>query len=142
MSAGGKGAKVSQPSRATDKIGAFAGVSGRTVEKIAKVVAAAEAEPERFGQALADMDRTGQVDGPYKRLQIAQQAAQIRAEPPPLPSRGPYRVIVADPPWPYEKATRTRRTAPCFPTRRCPLRTSARSLSDPSRPTTQSSGYG
>ena len=38
MSEGGKGAKVSQPSRPTDKIGAFAGVSGRTVEKIAKVV--------------------------------------------------------------------------------------------------------
>jgi hypothetical protein len=37
MSDGGKGAKVSQPSRATDKIGAFAGISGRTVEKIAKV---------------------------------------------------------------------------------------------------------
>src|SRR5262249_50340626 len=25
------------------------------------------------------------------------------AEPPPLPGRGLYRVIVADPPWPYEK---------------------------------------
>src|SRR4051794_13303113 len=61
MSAGGKGAKVSQSSRATDKIGAFAGVSGRTVEKIAKVVAAAEAEPERFGRLVADMDRTGRV---------------------------------------------------------------------------------
>jgi hypothetical protein len=44
MSAGGKGAKVSQPLRATDKIGAFAGVSGRTVEKIAAV--ATEAEPD------------------------------------------------------------------------------------------------
>jgi N6-adenosine-specific RNA methylase IME4 len=30
------------------------------------------------------------------------QAGAIRAEPPPLPDRGPYRVIVADPPWPYE----------------------------------------
>src|SRR5262249_41805566 len=28
---------------------------------------------------------------------------QIRAEPPPLPGRGPYRVIVCDIPWPYEK---------------------------------------
>jgi hypothetical protein len=42
MSEGGKGAKVSQPSRATDKIGSFAGISGRTVEKIAQVVEAAE----------------------------------------------------------------------------------------------------
>jgi N6-adenosine-specific RNA methylase IME4 len=30
------------------------------------------------------------------------QAAAIRKEPPPLPGRGPYRVIVVDPPWPYE----------------------------------------
>jgi N6-adenosine-specific RNA methylase IME4 len=49
-----------------------------------------------------DMDRTGRVDGPFKRLKVMRQSAQIRAEPPPYPSRGPYRVIVADPPWPYE----------------------------------------
>src|SRR5262245_14167988 len=85
-----------------DKIGAFAGVSGRTVEKIAAVVDAAKAEPERFGKLLDDMDRTGQVNGVFKRLRIAQQAAQIRAEPPPLPGRGPYRVLTADPPWPFE----------------------------------------
>src|SRR5712691_6623791 len=34
--------------RTTDKIGAFAGVSGRTVEKIGKVVDAAERQPEKF----------------------------------------------------------------------------------------------
>jgi hypothetical protein len=39
MSEGGKGAKVSQPSRATDKIGAFAGVSGRTVAPVGASVA-------------------------------------------------------------------------------------------------------
>ena len=38
------------PGKTRDKVGAFAGVSGRTVEKIAKVVEAAEAEPEKFGQ--------------------------------------------------------------------------------------------
>jgi N6-adenosine-specific RNA methylase IME4 len=30
-------------------------------------------------------------------------STRIRAEPPPLPGNGPYRVIVIDPPWPYEK---------------------------------------
>jgi N6-adenosine-specific RNA methylase IME4 len=49
------------------------------------------------------MDRTDRADGPFKRLKVARQAEAIRKEPPPLPSRGPYRVIVADPPWPYEK---------------------------------------
>jgi hypothetical protein len=35
----------------------------------------------------------------FKRLRIAQQAALIRAEPAPLPGRGPYRVLTADPSW-------------------------------------------
>jgi hypothetical protein len=54
------------------------------------------------------MDRTGRANGVYKRLRVIPQAEQFRAEPPPLPS-GTYQVVVADPPWPYEK--RTRRTA-------------------------------
>jgi N6-adenosine-specific RNA methylase IME4 len=51
------------------------------------------------------MDSTGRVNGPYKQLTVIKQAEQIRAETPPLPGRGPYRVIVADPPWPYERDT-------------------------------------
>ena len=105
MSQGGKVGKLSLPSetgKTTDKIGAFAGVSGRTVEKIAQVVAAAEAEPEKYQHLVEDMDRTGLVNGPYKRLKVAMQAEKLRAEPPPFPGNGPYRVITADPPWPYE----------------------------------------
>jgi hypothetical protein len=99
----GRVGKVSLPdtSRTRDKIGAFAGVSGRTVEKIAAIVAAAEAEPERFGKLAADMDRTGRVNGPLRRLKVARQAEAIRKEPSPLPGNGPYRVIVIDPPWPW-----------------------------------------
>jgi N6-adenosine-specific RNA methylase IME4 len=48
------------------------------------------------------MDKSGRVNGPFKRLKVMRQAELIRAEPPPLPGNGPYRVIVADPPWPYE----------------------------------------
>jgi ParB/RepB/Spo0J family partition protein len=102
MSAGGKGAKVSQPLRTTDKIGAFAGVSGRTIEKIAAVVAAAEAEPEKYSKLVAAMDRTGRVNGVFKRLKVLKQAEVIRAEPPPLPGNGPYRVFTIDPPWKNE----------------------------------------
>jgi len=36
-----------------DKIGAFAGVSGRTVQKIAAVLEAAEREPERYTPLVA-----------------------------------------------------------------------------------------
>ena len=56
------------PQKTRDKIGTFAGKSGRTVEKIAAVVAAAEAEPEKFAPLVDDMDRIGRVDGPYRRL--------------------------------------------------------------------------
>ena len=92
----------SEKGQTRDKAARYVGVSGRTLEKAEAIVKAAEAEPERFTKLLDDMDRTGRVDGPYKRLKIARQAQAIRAEPPPLPSRGPYRVIVADPPWPYD----------------------------------------
>jgi N6-adenosine-specific RNA methylase IME4 len=101
MREGGKGVKVSQPSRATDKIGAFAGVSGRTIEKIAAVVDAAEADPEKYGKLKEYMDESGRVDGVFRKLKILKQAETIRNEPPPLPNRGPYRVIVVDAPWPY-----------------------------------------
>jgi N6-adenosine-specific RNA methylase IME4 len=86
-----------------DKLAAFTGIKRSTMAKAEAVVDAAEAEPERFSKLLADMDRTGQVNGVFKRLNVIRQAARIRAEPPPLPGRGPYRVIAADPPWPYEK---------------------------------------
>jgi ParB/RepB/Spo0J family partition protein len=103
MSEGGKVGKISTPSgRARDKVAAVIGVSGRTMEKRKAIVEAARAEPEKFGKLLDDMNRTGRADGPAKRLKVMTQAAAIRAESPPLPQRGPYRVIVADPPWPYE----------------------------------------
>jgi N6-adenosine-specific RNA methylase IME4 len=83
-----------------DKTAARLGISGRTYERAKAIVEAAEAEPERFGKLLDDMDRTGRVNGVYRRLKIAKQAERIRAEPPPLPGNGPYRVIVVDVPWP------------------------------------------
>jgi N6-adenosine-specific RNA methylase IME4 len=77
--------------------------NGETYRQAKAVCAAAQADPETFAKPLADMNRTGRVHGPYKRVRVFQQAAEIRREPPPLPGQGPYHVIVADPPWPYEK---------------------------------------
>jgi N6-adenosine-specific RNA methylase IME4 len=90
--------------RAADKAAKATGMARRTLEKAETIVDAAEADPGRCGKFKEDMDRTGRVSGPYKRLRNAQKAEWIRAEPPPLPGKGPYRVIVADPPWPYELA--------------------------------------
>jgi N6-adenosine-specific RNA methylase IME4 len=92
----------SEGGEARHKIAKAAGMSAPSIARARAVRDAAKAEPEKFGKLQADMDRTGRVDGPFKRLKVMRQVAAIRAEPPPLPGRGPYRVIVADPPWPYE----------------------------------------
>jgi N6-adenosine-specific RNA methylase IME4 len=104
MSVGGKGGEIPHPSRgrAADKVAVFVGKDRRTVEKAEAVVAAAEANPAKFGELVEQMDRTGKVNGPYRRLQVAVQAEQIRVEPPPLPGNGPYRVATCDVPWPSE----------------------------------------
>lgn len=102
---GGKGSgnlPEASKGRAADKAAAATGMARRTLEKAEAIVDAAEAEPEKYGKLLADMDRTGRANGVYRRLKIAQQAELIRAEPPPLPGRGPYRVGVIDLPWVYE----------------------------------------
>lgn len=88
--------------KSRDKIAKTAGMSAPTIQKARAIRDAAKEDPEKFGKLKESMDRTGRVNGVYKRLKVFKQAAEIRKEPPPLPGRGPYRVIVADPPWPYE----------------------------------------
>lgn len=87
--------------RVLERIAGYTGFGRRTLEKADAVVSAAEAEPDRFGKLVADMNRTGRVDGVWRRLSNMQQAERIRAEPPPLPA-GPFRVISIDPPWAFE----------------------------------------
>jgi N6-adenosine-specific RNA methylase IME4 len=88
---------------ATETVAKLFGEGRKTMEKRLAICDAAEAEPEKYGKLRDDMDRTGRVNGVFRRLKIAGQAEQILAEPPPLPGRAPYRVIVADPPWPYDR---------------------------------------
>jgi N6-adenosine-specific RNA methylase IME4 len=104
---GKKGGQVAPPfkGRAADKAAKATGMARRTLEKAEAIVDAAEAEPEKYGKLLADMDRSGRANGTYRRLKIMRQAEQIRAEPPPLPGNGPYRNAVCDLPWPYEQRT-------------------------------------
>jgi N6-adenosine-specific RNA methylase IME4 len=89
--------------RAADVAANVTGKARRTLDKAQKVVEAAEADPKKFGKLKSDMDRTGKVDGPFKRLQILQQTQALRDAPPPLPMRGPYVAGVVDFPWPAEK---------------------------------------
>ena len=60
----GKISTGSDAGKTRDKIGAFAGVSGRSVEMIAAVVDAAERDPERFGHLVEEMDQSGMSPGP------------------------------------------------------------------------------
>jgi N6-adenosine-specific RNA methylase IME4 len=77
-------------------------ISGRTFEKAKAVVEAARGDPDKFGKLQERMDDSGRVNGVFKQLKNMRQAELIRAEPPPLPGNGPYRVAVVDFPWPYE----------------------------------------
>jgi N6-adenosine-specific RNA methylase IME4 len=99
----GRGAKASISEQGSgDRAAAFTGKSRRTVEKAEKVVDAARENPERFGKLKDDMDRTGRVHGPFKRLERMRQGDEIRKAPPPLPMKGPYGGLVIDFPWPNE----------------------------------------
>jgi N6-adenosine-specific RNA methylase IME4 len=88
--------------RAADKVAGFVGRDRKTISKAEAVVEAAEAEPEKYGKLVEAMDRTGRVNGPFKRLQVLKQSEALRASPPPMPMRGPYLDLVIDFPWPHE----------------------------------------
>lgn len=94
--------KGAESGRAADRVAGLVGKDRRTIEKAERVVEAAERDPEKYGKLKEDMDRTGRVDAPYRRLKVMEQAAEIRSAPPPLPMRGPYRAGIIDPPWPAE----------------------------------------
>jgi N6-adenosine-specific RNA methylase IME4 len=101
---GRKAAKAEAKGRAADHAARYVGKDRKTIVKAEEIVDAAEKNPTLFGKLKSDMDRTGRVDGPHKRLQVMRQAAEIRKEPPPLPGKGPYRGGIIDPPWPSEPA--------------------------------------
>ena len=114
--------KAGQPSdnfskgRAADKASAFTGYSRFTLDKAEAVVAAAEAEPERFGKLVEQMDKTGKVDAAHKMLKVARARDDYQARREQggrvsdlvaLAASG-YRAacIVADPPWRFEPWSR------------------------------------
>jgi N6-adenosine-specific RNA methylase IME4 len=73
-----------------------AGVGSVTAQKALTVQAEA---PEKFAAVCAGQLELNQA---YRTVQRERAVANIQAEPAPLPS-GPFHVIVADPPWAYEK---------------------------------------
>jgi hypothetical protein len=74
--------------------------SGRLAVDAALQVSKLEPRRQREVLARADLSRAGNVRAIVKQIERAEVAEKIAAEPPPLPA-GPFRVIVADPPWAY-----------------------------------------
>ena len=93
------------PGQTRDKIGAFAGMSGRTIEKIMAVCVAAQRDSKRFGPLVTEMDRTNRVDAPYRKLR-QKEDEQRRLSVKPL--EGKYRTLVIDVPWQYPGEHRAR----------------------------------
>ena len=56
-----------------DKVAAALDVGARTYEKAKAVVAAAEADPEQFGDLPGQMDATGKIDPAYQELRARQE---------------------------------------------------------------------
>jgi N6-adenosine-specific RNA methylase IME4 len=84
--------------RVRDKIAGFAGISGRTLEKIQTIIEVAERQPRRFGPLIAEMDRYGRIDAAYRKLRRMIDEEQRLAV---KPLKGKFRTIVIDPPWAY-----------------------------------------
>jgi N6-adenosine-specific RNA methylase IME4 len=107
--------------KARDIVAKYTGKGRTSLAKAKELVKAHEADPgdERIAKLVADMDRTGSVNAPHRRLKVLRQGDAIRAEPPPLPMNGPYRVNTVDAPWPYE----TRMEDPTYHRGVCPYPT-------------------
>lgn len=98
----GRKASGKKSGRVADRAAAFVGKDRKTIAKAEAVVDAAAEDPAKYGRLRDDMNRTGKVDGPFRRLEIMRATDAIRNAPPPLPGNGPYKTAVIDFPWPHE----------------------------------------
>lgn len=87
--------------RTDHKAAKAAGMSATKFRQAQAVMDAAAEDPENYGDLLEEMNRTQRPAGAYNKCKKRKQAEEISQEPPPLPA-GPFRVIVADPPWRYD----------------------------------------
>jgi N6-adenosine-specific RNA methylase IME4 len=95
--------------RVRDRLGQQVGLSGKTLEKAAAIVEAAEREPERHADLVEHMDRTGNVDAAHRELRARRIRERGEAERGGAPGvlaslgvgAGRYRTVYIDPPWRY-----------------------------------------
>ena len=84
---------------ATSIVGKLYGESRTQVERRLAIVAAAEAEPVKFGHLVAEMDRTGKVNAAHRELRRVEDEKQILGL---TPVRGRFKTLIVDPPWKYD----------------------------------------
>jgi len=99
-----KGDKLSPFPRGKTRalVAEYTGKSEGTIQKIEKIVEAAEENPEEFGELLDKID-SGKVSVNYAHDKIKR--AHKHKSPPPLPP-DEFDVIYADPPWHYNMKSR------------------------------------
>lgn len=88
-------APTSLPQRTRDRVAAAVGMSSRTLEKAAAVVAAVEADPE-LALIADEMDASGNVDRAFRKVQAAAEpdhAAVMATEPPDERATAAYRWV-------------------------------------------------
>jgi N6-adenosine-specific RNA methylase IME4 len=96
-----------------DKVAVQLGISGRTYEKARAVVEAASEEPNRFGNLVEEMDRTGKVTGAFRKLVKARDEERVLAL---RPVSGKFATLVIDPPWDYDWLSLAGRAKPGYAT--------------------------
>lgn len=94
-----KGAKFAPLSKGKVRVNVakFVGISHTTLKKAEKIVEAAEADPEGFGDILKSVD-SGKTSIHHAFTKVKRR--QKHKDPPPLPE-GIFDVVLADPPWKY-----------------------------------------
>lgn len=71
--------------RGADRVAKFTGVKRESLRKAEAVVDAAAADPERFGDLVDEMNKSGKVNAAHKKLQVRAAKAAIDAAPPAMP---------------------------------------------------------
>jgi N6-adenosine-specific RNA methylase IME4 len=94
-----------------DKVGKFAGVSGVQLQKIIAVMTAARAEPDKFGDLPAIMNKS--VNSAYRFLNKRRDEARVLQL---VPVPGKFPTLVIDPPWDYDWLSLAGRAAPGYAT--------------------------
>src|SRR6266446_1525756 len=96
---GGKGSgKLPEASRgdSRDKIADVTGYSATTLRNAKAVVDAAEAEPEKFGHLVKEMDETGKVDRAHKQLRKKDESQRQTPRKPKAAASGTEHLKVQD----------------------------------------------